>query len=208
MDHDLVEQAQHGDQEAFAILARTHGDRLLAIAQRILRDIGRAEDAVQQTLVIAWRELPRLRDPDRFDAWLQRLLVNATTRKPVVPVRGTRTCESCRSMGQVGGTRECRSKIATGSTEASGDCRPTSGRSSSSRITWASPRPRSPSDSGSPWDGQLPTPLRPPGDARGHRGRRASRRGGRRATPMTDQPELDRSSARTSPRVATSWPTG
>ena len=78
LDRDLVEQAQHGDQEAFAILARTHGDRLMSIAQRILRDVGRAEDAVQQTLVIAWRELPSLRDPDRFDAWLQRLLVNTS----------------------------------------------------------------------------------------------------------------------------------
>ena len=78
MDRDLVEQAQRGDREAFAILARTHGDRLMAIAHRILRDVGRAEDAVQQTLVIAWRELPGLRDPDRFDAWLQRLLVNAS----------------------------------------------------------------------------------------------------------------------------------
>ena len=78
VDRDLVEQAQHGDREAFAILARTHGDRLMAIAQRILRDVGRAEDAVQQTLVIAWRELPGLRDPDRFEAWLQRLLVNAS----------------------------------------------------------------------------------------------------------------------------------
>jgi RNA polymerase sigma-70 factor (ECF subfamily) len=78
LDRDLVEQAQRGDREAFAILARTHGDRLMAIAQRILRDVGRAEDAVQQTLVNAWRELPNLRDPDRFDAWLQRLLVNAS----------------------------------------------------------------------------------------------------------------------------------
>jgi RNA polymerase sigma-70 factor, ECF subfamily len=78
LDHDLVEQAKRGDREAFAILARTHGDRLMAIAQRILRDVGRAEDAVQQTLVIAWRELPGLRDPGRFDAWLQRLLVNAS----------------------------------------------------------------------------------------------------------------------------------
>jgi RNA polymerase sigma-70 factor (ECF subfamily) len=78
LDRDLIEQAQRGDREAFGILARTHGDRLMAIAQRILRDVGRAEDAVQQTLVIAWRELPSLRDPDRFDAWLQRLLVNAS----------------------------------------------------------------------------------------------------------------------------------
>ncbi|MFL5776462.1 MAG: RNA polymerase sigma factor [Chloroflexota bacterium] len=61
LDRDLVEQAQRGDREAFAILARTHGDRLMSIAQRILRDVGRAEDAVQLTLVIAWRELPNLR---------------------------------------------------------------------------------------------------------------------------------------------------
>jgi RNA polymerase sigma-70 factor, ECF subfamily len=87
LDRDLVEQAQRGDREAFAILARMHGDRLMAIAQRILRDIGRAEDAVQQTLVIAWRELPRLRDPDRFDAWLQRLVVNASYAE----ARGLRT---------------------------------------------------------------------------------------------------------------------
>jgi len=78
LDRELVEQAQRGDREAFAVLARTRADRLMAIAQRILRDVGRAEDAVQQTLVIAWRELPSLRDPDRFDAWLQRLLVNAS----------------------------------------------------------------------------------------------------------------------------------
>ena len=77
MDRDLVEQAQRGDREAFAVLARTHGDGLMAVAQRILRDVGLAEDAVQQTLVIAWRELSGLRDPDRFYAWLQRLLVNA-----------------------------------------------------------------------------------------------------------------------------------
>ena len=78
MDRDLVEQAQRGDREAFGFLARTRGDRLFGIAQRILRDVGRAEDAVQQALEIAWRELRRLRDPDRFDAWLQRLLVNAS----------------------------------------------------------------------------------------------------------------------------------
>ena len=77
MERDLVELAQRGDREAFAILARTHGDRLIALAHRILRDLSRAEDAVQQTLVIAWRELPRLRDPDRFTPWLNRTLVHA-----------------------------------------------------------------------------------------------------------------------------------
>ena len=76
MDRDLVLQAQRGDREAFAILARTHGDRLYAIAQRILRDGGLAEDALQQALVTAWRELPALRDPDRFVAWVTKLLVH------------------------------------------------------------------------------------------------------------------------------------
>jgi RNA polymerase sigma-70 factor (ECF subfamily) len=77
VDRDLVEQAQRGDRDAFAILARTRGDTLFGIARRILRDVDLAEDAVQQALVIAWRELPRLREPDRFDAWLQRMLVHA-----------------------------------------------------------------------------------------------------------------------------------
>lgn len=65
-----------GDADAFDSLARSSADRLMAIAYRILRDVGRAEDAVQQTLFSAWRELPSLRDADRFDAWLHRLLVN------------------------------------------------------------------------------------------------------------------------------------
>ena len=77
----LVERARAGDEEAFASLARAAGDRLLAIAYRILRDLGLAEDAVQQTLVLAWRELPALRDVERFDAWLRRLLVNACYRE-------------------------------------------------------------------------------------------------------------------------------
>ena len=77
MDRDLVRQAQRGDREAFGVLARTSGDGLFAVAQRILRDYDRAEDAVQQTLVIAWRELPTLRDPDRCEAWLRRILVRA-----------------------------------------------------------------------------------------------------------------------------------
>ena len=81
MTSTLVEQARAGDEQAFASLARGAGDRLLAIAYRILRDLGLAEDAVQQTLVLAWRELPALRDVERFDAWLRRLLVNACYRE-------------------------------------------------------------------------------------------------------------------------------
>ena len=77
MDRDLVEAARRGDREAYADLIRARGDRLFAIAQRILRDVDRTEDAVQEALVIAWRDLPGLRDPDRFDAWLHRLVVRA-----------------------------------------------------------------------------------------------------------------------------------
>ena len=68
--------AQRGDQVAFVDLLRGRVDRLFAIARRILRDVDRAEDALQDALVIAWRDLPDLRDPDRFDFWLQRVLAN------------------------------------------------------------------------------------------------------------------------------------
>jgi RNA polymerase sigma-70 factor (ECF subfamily) len=76
VDRDLIEAARNGDREAYVDLIRVRSDRLFAIAQRILRDIDRAEDALQDALVIAWRDLRGLRDPDRFDAWLQRLLIN------------------------------------------------------------------------------------------------------------------------------------
>jgi RNA polymerase sigma-70 factor (ECF subfamily) len=77
VDRDLVERAQRGSREAYADLIRVRGDRLFALAQRILRDVDRTEDAVQDALVIAWRDLPMLRDPDRFDAWLHRLVVRS-----------------------------------------------------------------------------------------------------------------------------------
>jgi RNA polymerase sigma-70 factor (ECF subfamily) len=76
VDRDLVEAAMRGDQAAFVDLVRSRGDRLFAIAHRILRDVDRAEDALQDALVIAWRRLPGLRDPDRFDAWVHRVLTN------------------------------------------------------------------------------------------------------------------------------------
>ncbi len=77
MDTDLVKRAQRGDEEAFASLAVAAGDRLHAVAHRILRDIELAEDATQQALLAIWRDLPQLRDPARFDAWSYRLLVRA-----------------------------------------------------------------------------------------------------------------------------------
>jgi RNA polymerase sigma-70 factor (ECF subfamily) len=74
---DLVERAQRGDHEAFDALATAAYHRLYAIARRILRDGYAAEDAVQETLLGAWRNIRSLRDPERFDAWIHRLLVRA-----------------------------------------------------------------------------------------------------------------------------------
>jgi RNA polymerase sigma-70 factor (ECF subfamily) len=73
----LVEQAQQGDHDAFAELARAAIVRLDRAARLILRDPELARDAVQEGLIRAWRDLPSLRDPDRFDAWLHRLTVNS-----------------------------------------------------------------------------------------------------------------------------------
>lgn len=73
----LVERAGRGDRDAFSVLARAAAARLDAAARLILRDRELARDAVQEALIRAWRDLPGLRDPERFDAWLHRLIVNA-----------------------------------------------------------------------------------------------------------------------------------
>ena len=73
----LVDRAAEGDREAFGELVRASAGRLDAAARLILRDSELARDAVQEALIRAWRDLPSLRDRDRFDAWLYRLLVNA-----------------------------------------------------------------------------------------------------------------------------------
>ena len=96
---DLAEQARRGDRDAFASLVQMTSDRMYAIAARILRDADLAEDALQGALITAWRSLPTLRDPARFEAWLRRLLVHAcyaearrrrswTTQIRVLPVDG------------------------------------------------------------------------------------------------------------------------
>ena len=77
MDRDLVERAQKSDRDAFAVLVHQVSDSLYAVAFRILRDPGLAEDALQNALVLAWRRLPKLRETDRFEAWIHRILVHA-----------------------------------------------------------------------------------------------------------------------------------
>ena len=77
MDRDLVLDARDGNQDAFGILVAGSIDRCYALAFRILRDVELSRDAVQGALLGAWEDLPSLRDPDRFDAWLHRLVINA-----------------------------------------------------------------------------------------------------------------------------------
>ncbi len=78
MQTELVDRARRGDREAFGVLAGGAVDRLYAIARLVLRDTELAEDATQEALVRAWRDLPTLRDVERFDAWLYRLIVRAS----------------------------------------------------------------------------------------------------------------------------------
>jgi RNA polymerase sigma-70 factor (ECF subfamily) len=74
---ELAERAGRGDHDAFEVLVGTSIGRLTAVARLIVRDHELARDAVQEAYIHAWRDLPGLRDPDRFDAWLHRLTVNA-----------------------------------------------------------------------------------------------------------------------------------
>ena len=110
-DRDLVEAAQRGDQAAFVDLVHSTGDRLFALGYRILRDVDRTEDALQDALVIAWRDIRGLRDPDRFDAWINRVVTNVciahatrerrrTVNLRVLPVDGPAAPDDLLSVGE------------------------------------------------------------------------------------------------------------
>ena len=92
MERDLVVLAIDGDHDAFSTLVSRRIGRLYAVARLILHGDSAAEDATQEALVAAWRDLSALRDPDRFDAWLHRLLVRACYRE-ARRERGRRTVE-------------------------------------------------------------------------------------------------------------------
>jgi RNA polymerase sigma factor (sigma-70 family) len=77
MERHLVERARNGDREAFGQLAASEIGRLVATARLVLRDPDLADDAVQEALVRCWRQLPKLREVDRFEAWLYRILMRA-----------------------------------------------------------------------------------------------------------------------------------
>lgn len=77
MDRELVERARGGDSEAFADLARASSDRLFALASLVLGDSDLARDALQEALVLAWRGIRALREPEAWEAWSNRLTVRA-----------------------------------------------------------------------------------------------------------------------------------
>ena len=90
IERDLVERARNGDLDAFSTLTAGRTNRLYAAARLILRDAFLAEDVVQEALVRAWQDLRGLRDPDRFDAWLHRILIRTCYRAAARHRRRTR----------------------------------------------------------------------------------------------------------------------
>src|SRR5262245_29778947 len=129
MDQQLIDRAKHGDRDAFTALVVGMGDRLYSVAYRILRDAGRAEDAVQQTFLIAWRELPKLRDESRLEAWLYRLLVNTCyseirhTRRWQPGLRLVTDQDSIPSTGDEQAAIEVRDQLERGFRRLSGEQR-------------------------------------------------------------------------------------
>ena len=77
---ELLARAQGGDLAAFEDLAGAHVDRLFAVSLRLVGDVGEAEDVVQETLLRAWRGIPRFRRSSRFSTWLHRIAVNEANR--------------------------------------------------------------------------------------------------------------------------------
>src|ERR1700746_1613213 len=85
-EREVYRAAIHGDREAFEMIIRTHSRPLFAIAYGILQNAQEAEDAVQDALVKAWKSRWRVRDPEKFPAWLATI---ARHRAPdVSPRRG------------------------------------------------------------------------------------------------------------------------
>jgi RNA polymerase sigma-70 factor (ECF subfamily) len=88
IDRSVVDRARHGDLDAFESIVRERMDAVYRLTSAILGDEADARYAAQETFVAAWRELPRLRDAERFDAWLQRVAVNAA--RQTLRARGRR----------------------------------------------------------------------------------------------------------------------
>jgi RNA polymerase sigma-70 factor (ECF subfamily) len=109
VDRVLVERARKGDRDAFASLVNQVSDSLFAVAYRILRDAGLAEDALQNALVASWRQLPHLRDADRFEAWIHRILVHACYAESR---RGRQFAADIRALDLLGSTPDGSRNVA------------------------------------------------------------------------------------------------
>lgn len=92
----LVARAQDGDSAAFEALVRAYEGELVRLGYRMLSDVGEAQDAVQDCMVLAWRKLPSLADPQAFHAWVYQLmtrrclnLLRSRSRRPTTLADGT-----------------------------------------------------------------------------------------------------------------------
>ena len=189
---DLVIRARDGDRDAFAALVHATSDRLYAIAARILRDGDLAEDALQGALVTAWRQLPTLRDPARFEAWVRRLLVHScyaearrrrswTANVRVLPVDGPVGPDGLLSIVERDALDRAFRRVSV------------EHRAVFVLHHHLGPVPgRDRRDARHPGrDGSIATPLRDQVAARGRRGRRGAGRP-RRTDGMTDERNFDR----------------
>ena len=192
MVRDLVVQAQNGDRDAFAALVHMTSDRMYALAARILRDNDLAEDALQGALITVWRQLPTLRDPDRFEAWVRRLLVHACYAEArrrrswaanvrVLPVDGPAAPDGLVSIDDRDALDRAFRRL-TVEQRAVFVLHHHVGPAADRDRRHARHPGR---------DGPLATPLRDAGAARGRRGRRGAGRP-RRTDGMTDERDFDR----------------
>jgi RNA polymerase sigma-70 factor (ECF subfamily) len=124
---ESVERARRGDHDAFALLVRGSIAQLEAVSRLILRDRELARDAVQDAYIRAWTDLPGLRDPDRFDAWLHRLVVNAcldaVRRRRRRPIEVELTPINPPSVGDLSGLIADRDQLERGFRQLSTDQR-------------------------------------------------------------------------------------
>lgn len=90
-DAILAARAADGDERAFAVLVRRHSGYLVGFATRLLGSRADADDCVQESLIVAWRQLPDLREPARVRAWMSTIVARKATdrlrsRRPVTPI--------------------------------------------------------------------------------------------------------------------------
>ena len=96
MDPSLVERARDGDTAAFEALIGPRIEAMARMAMAIIGNEDEAREATQEAVLTTWRELPHLRDIDRFEAWAGRILVNRcrlTLRR-----QRRRSSQRCRSL--------------------------------------------------------------------------------------------------------------